>query len=106
MGASTGSATESTGSGDETEDPYGDSGDGGGSFDNVINLIQDTCRNAALNAISAIGINNTISQFYNAVSSSSSPITMVFTESSSLSGPAYTLPMELLKPHSKKLQRE
>ena len=71
----------SGGSGNPNEEPGEPAG--GGLYvgdDGVINIMTDPCKNAALTAISAIGINNTISQFYNAVSSSSIPVTIVFVE--------------------------
>lgn len=81
--------------GDPNEEELPEGEIGGGGDDGVINGMTDPCKNAALTAISAIGINNTISQFYNAVSSSGSPITIVFTESDNISsgGPAQTTSM-------------
>ncbi|MBP6024406.1 hypothetical protein [Ferruginibacter sp.] len=59
----------------------------------VLNLVNDTCQNAALTAISGVGINNTISQYYNGFSTPNSPINLTFVPGSvSGGGPAVTTP--------------
>ena len=68
--------------GDPNEDQLPE-GEGGsvGIYDNVVNLMQDPCKTAALNAITSININNTISNFYNSsILPANSPVDVVFVE--------------------------
>lgn len=76
----------------EEEMPEGEGGGSGG--EEVNNYMSDPCKNAALAAINTVGINNTISQFYNAISTSAIPVNITFLEASVPGGgPAATVPM-------------
>ncbi|TXJ28249.1 MAG: hypothetical protein E6Q24_05570 [Chitinophagaceae bacterium] len=84
------------------EDDGGGGGGGGGGYgpsddavQDVINLLTDPCKNSALNAITATGVQNAITTFFNDfLVSPSSPLNLTFVETNlnGVPGESYQIP--------------